>query len=133
MSIQGTWLCGLHSERLSLHLPCLILCCGQEGGRWQVSGGYVGHEASVEDLQWSPTEETVFASCSVDKTLMVWDTRERSKPMLTVQVVNQQCFVFGLQHDDSYEWTIVQAKQSYKSSAWGAQQGNAASLWSLCR
>jgi ribosome assembly protein RRB1 len=58
----------------------------QEGGRWQVSGGYLGHEASVEDLQWSPTEETVLASCSVDKTLRVWDTRERSKPMITVQV-----------------------------------------------
>ncbi|KAJ9530838.1 hypothetical protein QJQ45_028716 [Haematococcus lacustris] len=52
---------------------------------WSVSAAYAGHEASVEDLQWSPTETTVFASCSCDHTLRVWDTRERSKPMITVK------------------------------------------------
>lgn len=57
----------------------------QEAGKWAVSGAYAGHEASVEDISWSPTEETVFVSGSVDKTVRVWDTRERAKPMLTVQ------------------------------------------------
>lgn len=47
------------------------------GGRWVVSGAFKGHEASVEDLQWSPSEETVFASCGVDQTIRVWDTREQ--------------------------------------------------------
>lgn len=54
-------------------------------GRWAVSAAYKGHEASVEDIQWSPTEETVLATCSVDKTIKVWDTREPSRPMLSVE------------------------------------------------
>eukprot|EP00300_Choanocystis_sp_HF-7_P030420 c39258_g1_i1.p1 GENE.c39258_g1_i1~~c39258_g1_i1.p1 ORF type:complete len:491 (-),score=107.78 c39258_g1_i1:114-1586(-) len=58
----------------------------QEGGAWNVSKlPFTGHTASVEDLSWSPVEQNVFASCSVDKTIRVWDTRSRDKPALTVQ------------------------------------------------
>eukprot|EP00744_Colponema_vietnamica_P008981 GILI01012790.1.p1 GENE.GILI01012790.1~~GILI01012790.1.p1 ORF type:complete len:507 (-),score=175.73 GILI01012790.1:234-1754(-) len=56
----------------------------QEGG-WNVDKvPFSGHADSVEDLQFSPTEANVFASCSVDQTVRIWDTRTKKNSMLQV-------------------------------------------------
>ncbi|KAK8961794.1 hypothetical protein KSP40_PGU022328 [Platanthera guangdongensis] len=49
---------------------------------------FVGHKASVEDLQWSPTEENVFASCSVDGNISLWDTRIGKSPTVFLKAHN---------------------------------------------
>ena len=61
----------------------------KEGGGWALEansngGGFTGHQASVEDLQWSPSEAGVFASASADRSICIWDVRQRNKPALRV-------------------------------------------------
>ena len=37
--------------------------------------GLQGHKGSIEDIQWSPSQEHVLATCSVDQTIKLWDLR----------------------------------------------------------
>ncbi|XP_057790058.1 protein HEAT STRESS TOLERANT DWD 1-like isoform X1 [Salvia miltiorrhiza] len=65
---------------------CIHLWEPASESTWNIdSTPFVGHTASVEDLQWSPTEPYVFASCSVDGTIAIWDTRVGKSPAVSIK------------------------------------------------
>ena len=66
----------------------LIYLTSSTNGSWATDAKpFRGHNSSVEEIQWSPSEASVFASASSDGTIRVWDVRSKSrKPAITVQV-----------------------------------------------
>ncbi|KAF9947443.1 ribosome biosynthesis protein rrb1 [Modicella reniformis] len=56
---------------------------------------FVGHKSSIEDLQWSPSEKGVFASCSADQTVRIWDVRSKKRPGLVAKVHNSDVNVIS--------------------------------------
>lgn len=60
-----------------------------EGGTWTVDQRpLVGHKGSIEDLMWSPTEEPLLASCSVDSTIKLWDIRYSNTFLILILIFN---------------------------------------------
>lgn len=76
-----------------------------EGGAGVSVNGqaFTGHAGSVEDLQWSPSESTVFASCSVDQTVRIWDVRcDPRRPVISAHCHESDVNVISWNRNVSY-------------------------------
>ncbi|RMZ76508.1 hypothetical protein DV738_g4932, partial [Chaetothyriales sp. CBS 135597] len=88
---------------------------------------FTQHTGSIEELQWSPTEKTVFASASSDGTVKVWDTRSKSrKAAVDVHISNSDVNVMSWSHQtahllatgcDDGQWAVWDLRQ------WRPQSG----------
>jgi len=64
---------------------------------------FTGHQGSVEELQWSPEESTVFASTGVDGTIKIWDARSKKrKHVLSVKASNVDVNVLSWSPTEKY-------------------------------
>lgn len=77
---------------------------GMSGTGTTVNGqAFTGHSASVEDLQWSPSESTVFASSSSDQTVRIWDIRcDPRRPVLSAHCHDSDVNVISWNKNVSY-------------------------------
>uniref|UniRef100_A0A0K0FY56 Glutamate-rich WD repeat-containing protein 1 n=1 Tax=Strongyloides venezuelensis TaxID=75913 RepID=A0A0K0FY56_STRVS len=51
-----------------------------EGGKFVTNlTPYKGHKSSIEDIEWSPTEESLFVTVSSDRSIKLWDSRISGK------------------------------------------------------
>ncbi|RPA79022.1 ribosome assembly protein RRB1 [Ascobolus immersus RN42] len=66
----------------------IYLTTRSQSGGWKTDeNAFKGHTGSIEEIQWSPTEQFVFASGSSDGTVKIWDTRSKKrKAQLSVDV-----------------------------------------------
>lgn len=75
----------------------------------RTTGGWVteakpfsASKGSVEDLQWSPTEKTVFAAGGSDGHVRIWDARQSAKPAISVKATNTDINVMSWNHQASH-------------------------------
>lgn len=86
-----------------------------------------GNGASIEDIQWSKTEPTVFATCGTDGYLRIWDIRSKKhKPSINIPVSSTDLNVISWSEkldyllatgDDNGVWSVWDLRQFNNSNA----------------
>uniref|UniRef100_A0A5S6QG13 Glutamate-rich WD repeat-containing protein 1 n=1 Tax=Trichuris muris TaxID=70415 RepID=A0A5S6QG13_TRIMR len=102
--------------RRNIHLWKLV-----EGGTWQVDQrAFKKHEDSVEDIRWSKSEQSVFFSCSSDRSIKIWDAR--AKP-------DNAC-MFDLQNAHDSDVNVIDVSNTQQLLISGGDDG-AVKIWDL--
>ncbi|KAL3232522.1 Ribosome assembly protein RRB1 [Nakaseomyces bracarensis] len=91
----------------------------------------VGNNQSIEDIQWSRTEATVFATAGCDGYIRIWDTRSKKhKPAISVRASNTDVNVISWNEkigyllasgDDNGTWGVWDLRQFTPENSNSAQ------------
>ncbi len=105
----------------------IFITTRNESGAWATdTSPFRGHGGTVEELEWSPTEQNVFASAGNDGMVKIWDTRSKArKAPVSVQVSNTDVNALSWSHQtphllasgaDDGEWAVWDLRQWKPSS-----------------
>ncbi|ODQ67840.1 WD40 repeat-like protein [Nadsonia fulvescens var. elongata DSM 6958] len=81
----------------------IFLTNRRESGWVTDKQAFLGHQGSVEELQWSKSEKTVFASGGTDGFVKIWDTRSKKHaPVISIKASNTDVNVMSWNSKVSY-------------------------------
>lgn len=78
---------------------------------------FTGHTRPVEDIKWSPSEATVFATCSVDQSIRIWDARTRKKAQLVVAGAHS-CDINTISWNRSVDYLLASGADDGSFAVW---------------
>jgi ribosome assembly protein RRB1 len=79
--------------------------------------GLSGHKGSVEDVQFSPSQEHVLASCSTDKTIKLWDLRA-TQQKAQVSFIAHDCDVNVISWNTTTKFLLASGDDKGEFKVW---------------
>lgn len=123
----------VHAETIygmdwSINNPAHILTCGQDMtiklvdiSNLKILNNFTGHHGIVYNSKFHPTQDNVFASCSQDGNLNIWDLKASNQPFKTIKAHNTHAMSCDF---SKYDNTIATAGSDGSLALWDLRGSN---------